>query len=91
MKVYVKTLGGKKYSAEIHQSASVRSLKKQIQNKVEVHPDEQRLMYRNYSLEDTRSLSEYDIRPNATLQLALWPVEGLPDPLLGLPTPQEYL
>ena len=69
MQIFVKTLTGKTITLEVEPSDSIENVKAKIQNRVDVPPDEQQLVFAGRILEDGHVLSEYNIHERSTLHL----------------------
>ena len=69
--IFVRTLQGKTITVDVDGSDTVKAVKRKIQDKENLPANEQRLIYAGKQLDDTRMLSEYDVKNNATLHLLL--------------------
>ena len=72
MQVFVKTLTGKTISIECEPDESIESLKAKIMEKEGIPPDQQRIIFDGKELKaNMKSLSDYDIEDDSTIQLVL--------------------
>ena len=67
MQIFVKTLDNRNAAIEADSKETVKSFKLKIQDRFQIHPDEQNLIFAGKPLKDDGRLEEYFIQNESTI------------------------
>ncbi|XP_054630520.1 ubiquitin-like protein 4A [Dunckerocampus dactyliophorus] len=70
----VKPLQGKECSVHVKEDEKVSTVKELVSDRLNIPPNQQRLLYKGKALADEHRLSDYSIGPEAKLNLVIRPV-----------------
>lgn len=69
--IFVKSLSGETICIDYRPELTISELKNTIQSQLQIPVDQQRLIHQGKQLEDTNTLTDYNIAPNSTVHLVL--------------------
>ena len=69
--IFVKTLGGKTVTVDVEEGDTVADVKARIEDKSGIPAKEQRLIFGGKQLQDQKTIQEYDIQAESTINLVL--------------------
>lgn len=69
--LFIKSINGKTRSVMVEPTTTVGELKRQMQEKEGINPDEQRMIFAGKNLEDTKTMADYNLQAESTVHLVL--------------------
>ncbi len=79
MQIFIRTLSGKTILLDVDMEDEIDVIKQKIQDREGILRSQQRLIFAGKQLENFRTLSDYNIHHNCTLQLVLRMLGGYAD------------
>ena len=83
MQIFIKTLTEKTITLDVEISDKIDNIKQKIYDKEGINADEQMLVYASKLIEDHKTLSDYNIQKDSTLNLMMRLLGGVYDPSLA--------
>lgn len=83
MQIFIKTLTEKTITLDVEISDKIDNIKQKIYDKEGINADEQILVYASKLIEDHKTLSDYNIQKDSTLNLMMKLLGGVYDPSLA--------
>lgn len=83
MQIFIKTLTEKTITLDVEISDKIDNIKQKIYDKEGINADEQMLVYASKLIENDKTLSDYNIQKDSTLNLMMRLLGGVYDPSLA--------
>ena len=71
IRIFFKTLTGKAITLDVEPSDTIEKVKKKIQEKEGIKPEEQKFLFAGMQLGDNYTIADYKIKENSTIVLML--------------------
>lgn len=71
IQLFVKSLNGKTRTITVNPESTIRQVKEQIQDKEGINKEDQRLIFAGKSLQDDKTVNDYNLVSNSTIHLVL--------------------
>jgi ubiquitin len=72
MQIFVKTVTGKTITIDVQVSDTIAYVKTKIQDKTQIPPDQQRVIFAGKQLEDDHTLADYEVKRDSTIWMVFY-------------------